>query len=55
MQYVDSYNKVFGISLNNGLYIPIKPSKLFDKLKYKIIYNLSTIDLLDYQRYIKKI
>ena len=54
IQYVDSYNKVFGISLNNGLYIPIKPSRLFDKLKYKIIYNLSTIDLLDYKDILKK-
>ena len=54
IQYIDSYNKVFGLVLNNNLYLPIKPSRLFEKIKYKIIYNLSTIDLLDYKDVIKK-
>lgn len=52
-QYIDSYNKVFGIVLNNNLYIPVKPSKLFDKIKYEIVYNLSTVDLIDYKSVLK--
>ena len=36
-QYIDSYNKVYAILLNNNLYIPIKPSPLLDKLKYEIL------------------
>ena len=55
MQYIDSYNKVFGIVLKNDLYIPVKPSKLFEQLKYKVVYNLSTIDLIDYKDVLKKI
>ena len=47
LQYVDSYNKVFGLELENGLYLPIAPSKLITQLKYKIIYNLDDIHKLD--------
>ena len=54
MQYIDSYNKVFGIVLKNNLYIPVKPSKLFEQLNYKVVYNLSTIDLIDYKEVLKK-
>ena len=44
LQYVDNYNKVFGIKLNNGLYIPTSPSKVIIQLKYKIVDDVSEID-----------
>ena len=49
-QYIDSYNKVYAILLNNNLYIPIKPSPLLDKLKYEILVdnkNITKISLKD--------
>ena len=48
LQYVDSYNKVFGIRLVNNLYIPINPSPLIinKDIKYKIIYELDEIEQL---------
>jgi len=54
MQYIDSYNKVFGLVLNNNLYLPVKPSRLFEKIKHKIVYNLNSTDLLDYKQIIQK-
>jgi hypothetical protein len=47
LQYVDSYNKVFGIKLKNGLYLPVNPSKLIIQLKYKIIDDMNYIHKLD--------
>ena len=44
IQYVDSYNKVFALKLNNGLYIPIVPSRLIEQLKYKVVLNTDDID-----------
>ena len=46
LQYVDSYNKVFGLKLNNNLYLPINPSKLNTNLKYKIILDINDIERL---------
>ena len=53
IQYVDSYNKVFGIKLNNGLYIPTAPSKLIDQLKYKVIIDVNDIDKISFKDVIK--
>lgn len=61
LQYVDSYNKVFAIKLQNGLYLPVAPSKLIDKIKYKIVSDLNDIehcifkDVLRYSEEINKI
>ena len=54
-QYIDHYNKVYGLVLGNGLYIPVKPSKLFEKLNYKLKPDLDSNDLKDYIFVIKKI
>ena len=40
MQYIDSYNKVYGIILKNGLYVPVNPSKLNTGLNYKEVYDI---------------
>jgi len=53
LQYVDSYNKVFGLELENGLYLPINPSKLIEKLKYKIIVDMNDINKIEYKNIIK--
>ena len=58
IQYVDSYNKVFGLLLNNNLYIPIKPSHLLNKLSYKIILDykdISKISMLQNIKFLKLI
>jgi hypothetical protein len=47
LQYVDSYNKVFGLLLNNGLYVPVAPSKLFDKIKYKVVSDINDLYKID--------
>jgi hypothetical protein len=60
IQYLDSYNKVFGIKLQNGLYLPVAPSKLIEKLKYKIISDINDIyignfkDTINYTAQISK-
>ena len=46
LQYVDSYNKVFGIRLKNGLYIPVSPSKLVDKIEHKNVMSMNDISKL---------
>ena len=43
LQYVDTYNKVFALQLANGLYLPIKPSKLIEQLKYKVVDNIGEV------------
>ncbi len=48
-QYVDGYNKVFGICLKNGLFVPVKPSKLYTDLPYEELIDLDNIDYLDYE------
>jgi len=53
LQYIDSYNKVFGIKLNNGLYLPVSPSKLNEKIKYKVIDNINEIDKINIENIIK--
>ena len=53
LQYVDSYNKVFGILLNNGLYYPVDSNKIFDQLKYKIVNNNDDIHKLSLNDTIK--
>jgi len=55
LQYVDSYNKVFGIKLINNLYIPIKPSPIIinKDIKYKIIYELDEIEQVPLSYYLK--
>ena len=61
LQYVDSYNKVFAIKLQNGLYLPVAPSKLIDKIKYKVVSDIQDIehcvfkDVLKYSEEINKI
>ena len=34
-QFIDNYHKVSGVLLNNGLYIPIKPSQLIVNIPFK--------------------
>lgn len=53
LQYMDSYNKVFGIELKNGLYLPIFPTKLNEKIKYKLVMNLNDINKLNFKDTIK--
>jgi len=53
LQYVDSYNKVFGIELKNGLYLPVEPSKLIEQIKYKTIIDMNDINKLDMKDVIK--
>ena len=55
LQYIDSYNKVFGIKLKNGLYLPTSPSKLIDHkdIKYKIILDLNDIEKISLKNTIK--
>jgi hypothetical protein len=53
LQYVDNYNKTFGIKLENGLYYPIKPSKLIEQINYKVISDVSEIDKIDFKNIIK--
>jgi hypothetical protein len=53
LQYVDSYNKVFALLLNNKLYLPIEPSKIIEKIKYKIIENDNDIDKISFNETIK--
>ena len=52
-QYIDSYNKVFALKLNNGLYLPISPSKLIEKIKYLYINNINDIDKISFNDTIK--
>jgi hypothetical protein len=47
LQYVDSYNKVFGIKLKNNLYLPVSPSKLIYQIKYKTVNDMNLIEKLD--------
>jgi len=53
LQYVDNYNKTFGIKLQNGLYFPVKPSKLIEQIKYKVVSDVSEIDKIDLKNIIK--
>lgn len=53
MQYLDSYNKVFAIQLKNGLFLPIRPSKLIVELPYKEIFNYNELKLLDFTTTVK--
>lgn len=53
MQYVDDYNKVFGLQLENKLYIPVNPSPLINKLKYKKIFDVNEIEKLGFTENIK--
>jgi hypothetical protein len=53
LQYVDHYNKVFGITLNNGLYIPVSPSPLINKLKYKVVFDVSEIEKISFEDVMK--
>ncbi len=49
-QYLDNSNKVIGLLLENGLFIPVAPSKLIvdiDKLDYTIIEDYKDIPLLN--------
>lgn len=53
IQYIDSYNKVFAIGLKNGLFVPIHPSKINDKINYKELFNYDKLKLLDLNTTIK--
>ena len=46
LQYIDSYNKVFGLKLRNGLYLPVAPSKLIEHkdIKYETILDINDIE-----------
>lgn len=49
VQYVDSMNKVFGIGLRNGLFLPVAPSKIRIDLPgfdYQVITNYADLPLL---------
>jgi hypothetical protein len=52
-QYIDSYNKVFAITLKNDLYLPVSPSKLIVNMKYKIVKNIYDIKKLDFKNTLK--
>ena len=52
-QLVDSYNKVFGIILNNNFYIPIQPSPIFYKFSYKLIKDHKEIPIISFSDNIK--
>ena len=52
LQYIDSYNKVYGILLKNGIFIPVEPSKLYEKIKYKEKPDLDSSDIVDYKKVI---
>jgi hypothetical protein len=52
-QYIDSYNKVYALLLNNNLYIPIKPSALLDKLKYEILIDNKNLPKISFKDTIK--
>ena len=54
LQYMDSYNKIYGLVLKNGLYLPIKPSKLLEQLSYKVKPDLDSSDLMDYKFILSK-
>ncbi len=53
IQYVDSYNKVFALLLENGLYLPVSPSKLMTELKYKVIMDLNEVNKISVKDTIK--
>jgi len=53
IQYMDTYNKVFGLKLNNGLYLPINTSKLDEKIKYKLVIDLNDINKLSFKDTLK--
>ena len=53
LQYIDTYNKVFGLKLNNGLYLPVSPSKLIETINYKILIDISEIDKISVKDIIK--
>jgi len=44
LQYLDTYNKVFGIKLENGLYLAVSPSKMIREIKHKMILDIKNID-----------
>lgn len=48
-QYVDGYNKVYAIGLKNGLFVPVKPSKLYVDLPYQELFDLNDIHYLDFE------
>ncbi len=48
-QYVDGYNKVFAIGLKNGIFVPVKPSKLYVDLPYQDLFDLNDIHYLDFE------
>ncbi len=55
-QYVDMSNKVIGLLLENGLFVPVAPSKLIvdiNKLDYTIIEDYNDISLLSMDKTIK--
>jgi hypothetical protein len=53
LQYIDSYNKVFGLLLKNGLYLPVSPTKYNEKLPYQIVMDLNDIKPLSFKDTIK--
>lgn len=53
LQYIDSYNKVFGLLLNNGLYLPISPTKYNEKLPFKNVMDLNDINKLSFKDTLK--
>lgn len=53
LQYVDTYNKVFGIKLSNGLYLPVSPTKINVNLKYISVNNMNDISKLSVRDTIK--
>ena len=53
LQYMDAYYKVFGLMLENGLYLPVAPSKFNDKIEYKIVLDMNNINKLKVKDTIK--
>lgn len=44
LQYVDLYNKVFAVLLENGLYVPISPVKIDNNIIFKVVLNEYDVD-----------
>jgi hypothetical protein len=58
IQYIDGYNKVYAIGLKNGVFLPVRPSKLYLELPYEEVVDLTKLKYLNYEdtkRYLMEI
>ncbi len=57
-QYIDGYHKVYAIGLKNGVFLPVRPSKLYLELPYEEVVDLNKLEYLNYddtKRYLMEI